>query len=111
MEVRFANKLVFDIEVEENKRGLKLPVLSLLPLIDNIVVYNTIDSEHIMKVSICVNEQNELMISNPLYPKLVPPATNGAGLKNVENRLVLLTGKSIRTESDGGIYYVYLPLS
>ncbi|MCC8134364.1 MAG: histidine kinase [Tannerellaceae bacterium] len=111
MEVRFANKLVFDIEVEENKRGLKLPVLSLLPLIDNIVVHNTIDSEHIMKVSICVNEQNELMISNPLYPKLVPPATNGTGLKNVENRLVLLTGKSIRTESDGGIYYVYLPLS
>ncbi|MCD7977562.1 MAG: histidine kinase [Tannerellaceae bacterium] len=110
MEVRFANKLIFDVQVDEEKRKLKLPVLSLLPLIDNIVVHNTIDSEHIMKVSICLNEQMELVVSNPVYPKLVSPVTNGTGLKNVENRFALLMGKEVRVENDGETYRVYLPL-
>ena len=55
MEIRFANKLVFNINVPIEKRDLKLPVLSLLPLIDNVVVHNTIDSEHKMEVNICLN--------------------------------------------------------
>ena len=110
MEVRFANKLIFNIDVDKDRTNLKIPVLSLLPLIDNVVVHNTIDSEHKMKVTIRLNDQTELVVSNPVFSKLAPPDTNGTGLKNLENRFSLLMNKQIRIENDGKIFRVYLPL-
>jgi len=110
MEVRFANKLAFNIDVEEDKLELKIPVLSLLPLIDNVVVHNTIDSDHKMVINIWLNEKNELVVLNPVFPRLTPSETNGTGLKNLENRFTLLMNKQIRVEDDGITYRVYLPL-
>ncbi len=110
MEVRFANKLTFTVDVPEEKRNLQLPVLSLLPLIENVTVHNMIDSDHRMNIQIRLNEQNELVISNPIYPKLTPPDTNGTGLKNLENRFQLLMNKQIRIASNDNTFMVYLPL-
>ncbi len=110
MEIRFANKLVFNFHIPEENKNLKLPVLSLLPLIDNVVVHNTIDSEHKMVVQICLNSQMELLVSNPLFPKLSQANTNGTGLKNLENRFSLLMNKQIRVKNDGIRFTVYLPL-
>jgi hypothetical protein len=110
MEVRFANKLVFNIDVPGNMRDLKLPVLSLLPLIENVVMHNTIDSEHQMEVKISLTDKMELCVSNPVYPKIIPPDTNGTGLINLENRFMLLVNSKIRIINDGIHYSVYLPL-
>jgi hypothetical protein len=110
MEVRFASKLVFTINVPNDRMNLKIPVLSLLPLIDNVVVHNAIDSEHKMEVSIILNNHLELVVSNPVYPKLTVPHTNGTGLKNLENRFILLLNRKIRLENRGYMFYVYLPL-
>lgn len=111
MEVRFANKLVFKIQIPDESKQLLVPVLSLLPLIDNMVVHNVIDSEHKMEVNISVNEQSELCVSNPMYPKLVAPDTNGTGLQNLESRFVLLTDKKIKVTNDGKTFTVCLPLT
>ena len=110
MEVRFASKLVFNIDVHKGRTNLKIPVLSLLPLIDNVAVHNIIDSEHKMVVTILLNDQMELVVSNPVFPKPAPPDTNGTGLKNLENRFALLMNKQIKIENDGKIFHVYLPL-
>lgn len=111
LEIRFATKLVFNINVKEEMRELKLPVLSLLPLIENVVVHNMIDSEHHMEVNICLNPQMELSVSNPVYPKLSPADSNGTGLKNLENRFQLLMNRQIRIVNDGTRFTVYLPLN
>jgi LytS/YehU family sensor histidine kinase len=110
MEVRFANKLEFDIRVDKSKMNLKIPVLSMVPLIDNVVVHNIIDSQHKMKVTITLNNQTELVVSNPVFPKLSEPVTTGTGLKNLENRFMLLINKHIRVENDGITFHVFLPL-
>ena len=110
MEVRFANKLSFLIDVPEDKRYLRLPVLSLLPLVENVTVHNMIDGEHLMKISITLDEDLTLIVSNPIYPKLTAPDTNGTGLKNLENRFSLLLNKQIRVENDGKVFRVCLPL-
>ena len=111
MEVRFANKLTFSVRVEEERKDLlMLPVLSLLPLVDNVVVHNRIDSEHKMEISIVLNEQDELVVSNPVYPKLSAPDTNGTGLANLENRFTLLMNKQIRIESTEETFRVCLPI-
>lgn len=110
MEVRFANKLSFTINIPEESAAYQLPVLSILPILDNIVVHNMIDTEHKMKVNIYLNKEQELVISNPVYPKLFAPTTNGTGLKNLENRFLLLMGKEVRVENEEGTFNVYLPL-
>lgn len=110
MEVRFANKLIFNINISADNKDLKIPVLSLLPLIDNVVVHNIIDSEHKMEVVVCLNSHMELSVSNPIYPKMSSPDSNGTGLKNLENRFLLLLNKQIRIVNDGVRFTVYLPL-
>ncbi len=110
MEVRFANKLVFHIQVKEEHKNLRLPVLSLLPIIDNVVVHNVIDSEHKMEVFIYLNNDMELTILNPIYPKITAPNTNGTGLKNLENRFTLLMNSKIKVLNDGKSFMVCLPL-
>lgn len=111
MEVRFANKLKYTIDIEPDVLLYKLPVLSILPLLDNIVVHNSIDSDHKMNIKIHINEKNELVVSNPIYPKMSAAATNGTGLTNLESRFLLLVGKSIRVNDDGTLFTVYLPLT
>lgn len=110
MEVRFANKLKYIIDIDQNVLGSKLPVLSILPLLDNIVVHNSIDSDHKMIVKIHINADNELVVTNPIYPKLSIALTNGTGLKNLEGRFMLLMGKPIKIVNDGNSFTVYLPL-
>ena len=110
MEVRFANKLEYRVHIDEKLMSYKLPVLSILPLLDNIVVHNRIDSDHPMVIDIYFNDREELVVSNPVYPKLSPSSTNGTGLKNLESRFQLLMDRQIRIEDHGDVYRVYLPL-
>ena len=111
LEVRYASKLVFNIDIAKEQMDLKIPVLSLLPLIDNIIVHNTIDSEHKMVITILLNDKKELVVTNPIFPKLDIPDTNGTGIKNLENRFILLINKQIRVENDGKTFSVFLPLN
>ncbi|MFT3981177.1 MAG: histidine kinase [Ferruginibacter sp.] len=110
MEVRFANKLEFNIQIDQDKLDLKIPVLSMLPLIENIVVHNVIDSQHKMVVRIFLNERSELVVSNPVHPKLTRPLTNGTGIRNLENRFQLLMDEQIRIANDGSVFNAFLPL-
>ena len=110
MEVRYANKLSFKIEVPDDRRYLRLPVLSLLPLLENVTVHNMIDSEHRMTVSIRLDERLTLEVSNPVYPKLTRPETNGTGLRNLESRFALLMDRRIRVEATEERFTVFLPL-
>lgn len=86
-------------------------MLSLLPLVENVTVHNMIDSDHRMNISIRLNDRDELEISNPVYPKITPPDTNGIGLQNLRNRFKLMLHKEIRVETDGATFCVTLPLT
>ena len=111
LEVRYAGKLTFDIQVANHQHTqFMLPVLTLLPLIENVIIHNRIDSTHPMTVSIAINEQKELVVSNPIHPKHQQPSTNGTGLRNLANRLELMCGRKLRVECDDNRFTVYVPL-
>jgi sensor histidine kinase YesM len=110
LEVRYANKLSFDISTDSKNRKLKLPVLSLLPLIENVVKHNVIDSENRMVVSVLVNEKSEVVVSNPTHKKLEESLSNGIGLTNLKNRFMLLMDSHIQIEKTDDTFRVYLPL-
>ena len=110
MAVRYGDKLKFDIDIPEESKALRLPVLSLLPLIENVVEHNTIDSENPMTVHIRMSAPKELLVQNALSPKLTPNRTNGTGLNNLQSRFQLLMEQSINVDDDGTNFMVNLPL-
>jgi len=109
-EIRYANKLSFLVDVPDEKQDLLIPVLSLMPLIENVVKHNVIDSDNHMEISIVLNPKNELVISNPIHEKLDVSTCNGIGLTNLSERFTLLTGKTITIEKVENKFRVILPL-
>jgi sensor histidine kinase YesM len=110
-EIRYADKLQFNIHVPDQLKAKQLPVLSLLPLIENIVKHNMIDRENTMKVCVFVNECNELVVANPIYKKIDDPEQNGIGLNNLNDRFTLLTNKHITVQKTNEHFQVKLPLA
>lgn len=110
MEVRFGGKLRFDIDVDPSNMALRLPVLSLLPLLENVTVHNRIDSDHRMTVTIRCGADHVLTVENPVYPKATRPDTNGTGLENLGKRFEMQTGRKIAVSNDGKTFKVCLPL-
>jgi sensor histidine kinase YesM len=109
-EIRYADKLKFTIDIDERKHELQIPVLSLLPLIENVVKHNVIDSENFMTVTIHLNDRNELTVSNSVHKKLEVSGSSGIGLSNLSERFKLLTNTEIRIERNRETFTVILPL-
>ena len=107
--VRYADKLFFDIDIDEKYNLWTLPALTLQPLIGNAVKHNTITRKHPFHISIRT-EGSTLVVSNRKAPKLEPEPSTGIGLKNLSSRWQLIAGTDIEiidTESD---FIVRLPL-
>lgn len=109
MQVRFGGKLRFDINIDIRYMDMKLPVLSLLPLLENVTTHNRIDSDHCMIVSISATD-GCLTVTNPIYHKIAPPETNGTGLTNLQRRFNLLKGMDIEVSQTDKTFTVKLPL-
>ncbi len=110
IEVRYSGKISFSINTKDGDLRLQLPVLSLLPLIENVVKHNIIDSEHKMKVDISVTENKELIVGNPVYRKYDIGESHGIGLSNLSTRYKLLMGTDIRIIEKENYFTVVLPL-
>lgn len=108
--VRYADNFSCKIDVSEAYLNSKLPILSILPLIENVVKHNVIDSENPMKVNISIENGNVLSVENPVCEKFEPVESNKIGLRNLGNRFELLTGKSIAVNESNGRFTVVLPL-
>ncbi|MBQ8307202.1 MAG: histidine kinase, partial [Alistipes sp.] len=106
---RYADKLFFDIEVEERMRPYLLPALTLQPLLGNAVKHNTITRQQPLHVSIRT-EGEVLIIENPLRPKLDPEPGMGIGLENLRNRWDLILGQNIEVRATQERFEVRLPL-
>lgn len=111
LSVRYENKLFFSIQIAEGCRQKRLPILSLFPLIENAVKHNIISMQHPLQVEVYTTSEDLLAVSNPIRPKKEECICNKIGLKNLQGRYQMLTGKSIRINNSNGYFVVSLPLS
>ena len=107
--IRYADKLFFDIDIEEKYRTWTLPALSLQPLIGNAVKHNTITHSKPFHISIRT-ENGWLGVANPKVPKLEPEPSTGIGLENLRNRWHLITGRDIEIIDTDKEFVVRMPL-
>jgi hypothetical protein len=108
LEVRYAEKLFIDIDVEPEKLGWRLPTFSIQPLVENAVKHNVITRARPLHISIRTSG-DLLVVSNPISPKIDPEKGTGIGLANLSNRWQLLTGQGIEVRDDGKTFSVSLP--
>lgn len=108
--VRYEHKLFFSIQVEETYLRKKLPILSLLPLIENAVKHNVISKRHPLQIQIYTKSDNWLVILNSIRPKMEETVGHGIGLKNLRERYRMLTGRNIQIANANGCFEVFLPL-
>lgn len=107
--VRYADKLFFDIDINEKYNDWTLPALTLQPLIGNAVKHNTITRKQPFHISIRT-EGTTLVVSNRKAPKLEPEPSTGIGLKNLSSRWQLITGSNIEIIDNAEEFIVRLPL-
>ena len=110
MQIRYAGKFDVCFDIPDEYMQMKIPVLALLPLIENVTVHNMIDSENRMQVRVYVNEEKSLVVENPIFVKQFKQETYGSGLQNLNKRFMLLANKQIDVSNDGKMFRVTLPL-
>jgi two-component system, LytTR family, sensor kinase len=108
--VRYEGKLFFNIEVEEALMKMYLPVLSLQPLIENVVKHNAITLKNPLTVNVTGRNDGFLIVTNRIIPRQEKSDPTGIGLKNLATRYKLLSGEHITIEDDGQVFTVRLPL-
>jgi len=108
-QIRFEDKLFIEIDVDEAANRMLLPVLSLQPLIENVVKHNIISTDAPLIITITGNTES-ITVLNPVRPRHTQGEKSGTGLKNLSTRFKLLTGRDLLIENGNTIFSVTLPL-
>ncbi|MDL2266101.1 histidine kinase [Parabacteroides sp. OttesenSCG-928-G21] len=107
--VKYDRKLSIIKSDYETTAPYLLPVLSLLPLIENVIKHNEISNQYPMIIDIYIDKEEHLVVSNEKRERL-DAVSVGVGLKNLNNRFRLIAGKDIVIEDTDNRFTVRLPL-
>lgn len=108
--VRYEGKLFFSIQAAPALLLCYLPILSVLPLIENAVKHNVISKQYPLQIDVYTTEDHALVVSNKIHSKVEEEHSSGIGLKNLWGRYRLLTGKDIVISNWKEYFKVSLPL-
>jgi len=110
LKMRFEDAFLVGINVEANYLTVKLPHLSLQPLVENAAKHNLVTLAKPLKVSI-FTEGGNLVVTNNYQEIVNPESTTGTGLNNLNSRFRILMHKEIEIEKNQDSFTVKLPLN
>ena len=90
LKIRFVNKLNVSIDIPEPKRSYQIIPLAMQLLIENAIKHNTMSKSNPLQIDIFIDKQNFLNIVNNLQERPSQIISTGVGLKNIQNRYLLL---------------------
>ena len=109
LEVRYADKLFFEIDIDPSYMERQMPSLALQPLIENAVKHNAITRSKPLTISIFTRD-GAIVVSNPVIPKIEAEVSTGIGLQNLSSRWQMITEKDIEVIRTENTFEVRLPL-
>jgi LytS/YehU family sensor histidine kinase len=110
-DIRFGEAVRLDDSVDPgDARHWSLPPFVLQELFENAIKHNAFDRMSPLEVRV-EREGSDLLISNPLVPRPVSAQSTRMGLANLEERLRLAIGRSMRWSAMGGRFVVRVPLA
>ena len=101
-------KIILTIDVPDAAKFTVLPV-SLQILVENAIKHNKATRKEPLTISIFV-EQNQIVVKNNLQMMSTQIKSTGIGLKNLANRVKLISGRDLMIEETTTYYLVKLPL-
>ncbi|MFY8025458.1 MAG: sensor histidine kinase [Sediminibacterium sp.] len=111
LQVRFEDKLIYQIEIQETiQEKYSIPDFILQPIVENAVKHNIISKESPLKILINLNEEGRLIIRNSFNPKDAKAESIGVGWFNIENRYKYLGAKAPIKFVSEGWFIVEIPL-
>ena len=90
LNIRFVDKLKVNINIPENRRGDLIIPMAMQLLIENAIKHNTMSKSEPLNINIFIDENNMLNIVNNLQERPSQLVSTGVGLKNIQNRYLLL---------------------
>ena len=111
MKMRYGDNLKFEHGIDHDRYDpyCVLP-LSIQGLIENAIKHNVISSKQPLTVKIVTDDDNHLIISNKIQPKIGEEEGTGIGLANLAERYRLKWNEKVEIFDDGKIFSVILPL-
>ncbi|WP_437397794.1 sensor histidine kinase [Flagellimonas lutimaris] len=109
LKMRFEEALQVHIDVPRTK-GIRLPHMSLQPLLENAVKHNYVSKEMPLQIDI-FQENGALHFRNTLNEAVYKEPSTGIGLLNLNERYNILMGHSIEIEKTEDHFTVKLPLN
>lgn len=108
LKMRFEDNLSFDICIDNKYANYYLPPMAVQMLIENAVKHNEISDRHPLNIRI-YTEGEELIVTNPVQPKLTVTTGTGIGLANLAKRYYLLYKREIQI-SENEQFTIRIPL-
>ena len=111
MKMRYGDNLQFDHHIDHDKYDnyYVLP-LSIQGLMENAIKHNVISSKQSLTVHVSTDDNNHLIISNKIQPKIGKEEESGIGLANLAERYRIKWNENVDIFDDGKIFSVTLPL-
>ena len=107
--MRLENAFELTINIADVYLPVKIPHLSLQPLLENAVKHNAATAERPLRVQIEVKD-GQLIFSNSLWEIPTPEASNGMGLANLNERFRIMIHHEIEISRSDTHFIVKLPL-
>jgi len=107
-QIRSEGKIHLAIEIKDDNNYKILPV-SLQLLIENAIKHNMATLERPLKIDIYIEGQN-IVVRNNLQKMATQVVSTKIGLKNLSERVRLITGKEIIVEETSSDFLVKVPL-
>jgi sensor histidine kinase YesM len=106
--IRDNEKIELEVNIKKSDKFEILPV-SLQILVENAINHNKATREEPLKISI-FNEGDQIVVKNNLQKKATQIRSTGIGLKNLGERVKLISGKDLVIEETNSDFIVKVPL-
>lgn len=109
LQCRFGDAFLLDMQKTENVSDRELFIVTgtLQLLLENVVKHNAASVHQPLTIRVKVSDE-ELVMENEI--RVREAASEKVGLKNLEHRYLILTGKTMSYETADGIFRVQIPL-
>ena len=107
--IRFQEHLNVVIDLPKQS-DIMVPPLSLQMLMENAIKHNEVSAENPLSITLYLEKDEYLVMSNNLQKKNQPVESAGIGLENIKARYEFLTDKLVQILSDHGRFEVKLPV-
>jgi LytS/YehU family sensor histidine kinase len=106
---RFGENFIMKIELDQLAMNARIPPLTLQLLTENAIKHNVVSRSRPLKVVVS-NDKENIIVTNNLQAKKQAEPSTGLGLKNIKERYLLISRKSIKLETSEDSFKVYLPI-